>query len=54
MVKIDPDGYKVAGIFLVLAVLTFLCYCFTNHVVALLVFWIIFVIFLGFESVDHD
>lgn len=39
MVKIDPDGYKIAGVFLVLTVLIYVCYHFTELSVFLWIFW---------------
>ncbi len=38
MVKIDPDGYKIAGIFLILAVVVFVCYYLTNLLLFLYIF----------------
>jgi len=46
MLKIDPDGYKISGIFLVIAVLIYVCYYFTELPVFLWAFWISCVIFI--------
>ena len=40
MVKIDPDGYKISGIFLVFAVLIYVCYYFTELSVFSWIFWV--------------
>ena len=46
MLKIDPDGNKISGIFLVIAILIYVCYYFTELPVFSWVFWISCVIFI--------
>ncbi len=46
MVKIDPDGYKIAGIFLILVILDYSCYFFIGLSAFLWIFRLFLVLFV--------